>query len=757
MSILKHPLFLAMLVLGGLYGFFAHVLNPPLPQSLLIQYMVICSVGVLLVVTFDNATAAKFFSPLLALFGAPKLILLRIVAFVGVVAGVGFLTYENVKPNIVSPVELRTVHPAPPSSMKAYGKTFNLLKLENPYRAEFDEKSDEYQEVVAEGAELYYKNCIYCHGDLLDGAGHFAKAFTPRPINFQDVGMIAQLQEAFLFWRITKGGLGLPREGTPWVSAMPVWEEMLEEDEVWKIISFLYDYTGFEPRSWELEEKSDAPDPEPVDPNAELDSDAIEAIYMKRCSQCHGEDGDGLGVAADRMYPAPRDFTLGLFKYKTTSADSEFPTDDDFRQTIREGLTGTAMPGWKTLLNDKEIDGLILLIKEFGGWDEEEPEDLGLEPIDMASKPAAVTPALLTQGREQFLKACKECHGNEGRGNVTSGKRLKDDSESRIWPRNLTRPETWRWTDDVDEVFQRLSAGIPGTPMPEHSTAMKAEDRWAIAYYVMTLRDNATPLSKGDSVIRAVRVAGDLPSSPSDPAWDGAPAMTFSLSPNVIKEPRLFTSLNDMVTVRALYNDDDLAMRVDVDDRTYSVPGSELERQYYLEDVEATRDAIAVQLPAALSGTSEKPYFRQGDRKNPVNMWTWTAPSVEPELPQVAVIKDATGQETAPKARVDSSALMASGEWKDGRWQVVFKRALETDAPEDFQFSEGVYTPVAFANWDGVNGEEGLRQSFTAWYWILLEPTENPTKIMGIAAAAAALAGLLFILIALRARRRFNT
>jgi len=756
MSILKHPLFLAMLVLGSLYGFFAHVLNPPLPQSLLIQYMVICSVGVLLVVTFDNATAAKFFGPLLALFGAPKLILLRILAFAGVVAGIGFLTFESVKPNIVSPVELRTVHPAPPSSMKAYGKTFNLLKLENPYRAEFDEQSDEYQEVVAEGAELYYKNCIFCHGDLLDGTGHFAKAFTPRPINFQDVGMIAQLQEAFLFWRITKGGLGLPREGTPWVSAMPVWEEMLEEDEVWKIISFLYDYTGFEPRSWELEEKSGEPDPEPVDPDAELDSDAIEAIYMKRCSQCHGEDGDGLGVAADRMYPAPRDFTLGLFKYKTTHADSEFPSDEDFRVTIREGLTGTAMPGWKTLLSDKEIDGLILLIKEFGGWDEEEPEDLGLEPIDMAGKPAEVTPALLVQGREQFLKACKECHGNEGRGNITSGKRLKDDAQARIWPRNLTRPETWRWTDDVDDVFQRLSAGIPSTPMPEHSTAMTSEDRWAIAYYVMTLRNNATPLSKGDSVIRAVRVAGDLPTTPDDPAWDAAPAMTFAFSPNVIKEPRLFTSLNEMVTVRALYNDNDIAMRVDVDDRTYSVPGSELERQYYIQDVVATRDAIAVQMPAALSGTSEKPYFRQGDRKNPVNMWTWTAPSMEPELAAEVVIKDATGQEKAPKARDDSSQLMANGEWKDGRWQVVFKRALETDVPADFQFSEGVYTPIAFANWDGVNGEEGLRQSFTAWYWILLEPTENPQRVMGIAAIAAALAGLLFVLIAWAARRRYN-
>jgi len=37
----------------------------------------------------------------------------------------------------------------------------------------------------------------------------------------------------------------------------------------------------------------------------------------------------------------------------------------------------------------------------------------------------------------------------------------------------------------------------------------------------------------------------------------------------------------------------------------------------------------------------------------------------------------------------------------------------------------------------------------------LLEPVENPTKTIGLAVLAAALAGLFFVLIAWRARRRF--
>lgn len=754
MTFFKHPLFLSLLVMAALYALFAHILNPPLPNSLLIQFMVICGVGVLLVVTFDNKTAKMFFAPLLALFGAPNMMLPRIAAFVAVVAGVGYMAYNMVKPKVISPVELRTVHPAPPSSLKAYGNTYNLLTLENPYRAEFDEHSDAYQAIVAEGGELYYQNCMYCHGDLLDGDGHFAAAFTPRPINFQDVGMIAQLQESFLFWRIVKGGPGLPVEGAPWASAMPVWEGVLDEDEVWKVISFLYDYTGFEPRTWVLEEKSEEPAPAPVATGGALDEAAVDAIYTQRCAQCHGEDGDGLGVAAEFMYPLPRDFALGLYKYKTTDADSEFPTDADLRETIREGLIGTAMPGWKTILSDAEIDALIFKIKVFGYWEEEDPADLG--PIELGTRPQ-VTPDLLALGGEQFRAICADCHGVEGRGNITSGKRLEDNWQNRIWPRNLTQPETWRVTMDTEDVFQRLSVGIPSSPMPQHTSALDLDTRWAIAEYVMTLRDNATPLSQGENVIRALRVEGDLPTDPADPAWEDAPAMTFMMSPNVITEPRMFTALNEMITARAFYNDTDIAIRVDVDDRTYSVPGSELEREYFLEDVEATRDAIAVQIPAILPRGREKPYFRQGDKRNPVNMWYWAAPSVTPEMGATVEIWDARGVESAPVPRANASALTANGEWNDGRWQVVFRRALATDAPEDLQFTEGAYTPIAFANWDGLNGEEGLRQSFTSWYWILMEPVENPTKTIGISVMAAILAGLLFILLAWGARRRFSS
>ncbi len=77
----------------------------------------------------------------------------------------------------------------------------------------------------------------------------YAHGLNPIPTNFTDPGTIAQLQESFLFWRIAKGGPGLPAEGGPWDSAMPAWEKFLKEEEIWEVILFLYDHTGQRPRA----------------------------------------------------------------------------------------------------------------------------------------------------------------------------------------------------------------------------------------------------------------------------------------------------------------------------------------------------------------------------------------------------------------------------------------------------------------------------------------------------------------------------
>ena len=246
----------------GLY-FYKFVLYPPIPWTLFITYMVMWSIGTFLYISQDPETFREFRAPIVkTIVGEYKLA--RIIVFTALPILVGFATYNTIYPSFQEPVELRTVHPAPPATTKVHGKTYPLESTNNPFRIDeqdnykdsfpfLDAEKHEYMKYVTEGGTIFFQNCHYCHGDQLNGLGMFSHVFNPTPANFIDPGTIAMLQEAFLFWRVSKGGPGLPNESTPWSSAMPPWEEHLKTEEIWKVILFEYWYTGWHPRTFGTE------------------------------------------------------------------------------------------------------------------------------------------------------------------------------------------------------------------------------------------------------------------------------------------------------------------------------------------------------------------------------------------------------------------------------------------------------------------------------------------------------------------------
>lgn len=248
---------MALVILAVYFSFilvFDVLLGQLIPKSLLTMYMVFVIAGVVMVFTFTEEGAQELVGPIKALVEDPSRKMVRNVVFVIVPLLAGYYTYSSMMPSFEAPVELRTIHPAPPSKFKAYGKSYNLQTLVNPYRKFEKQDPEKFRELVNEGGNVYIQNCQYCHGDRLDGQGPYASGLNPTPLNFQDVGTIAQLQESFLFWRIATGGPGLPEEAAPWISSMPIWQDFLTEDEIWKVILFLYDYTGRVPRSFESHE-----------------------------------------------------------------------------------------------------------------------------------------------------------------------------------------------------------------------------------------------------------------------------------------------------------------------------------------------------------------------------------------------------------------------------------------------------------------------------------------------------------------------
>ena len=247
MSWLRSRFVQAVLILGIAFCLLRFGIRPPAPWSVINIYMLVVFLAVLIYVSSDADSWGSFIRPIRSTVVDPDKRWLRLVLVVVLPILLGYYAYSQAAAKPQAPPELRAVHPAPPGSIQFRGKEINISGVENPLRKD----GAKFKEQVAKGGETYIRNCVYCHGDNLDGQGHFAKGFNPPPANFQDPGTIAMLQEAYLFWRIAKGGPGLPKESTPWNSVMPAWEERLTEEQIWQVIMYLYDATGQQPRRWE--------------------------------------------------------------------------------------------------------------------------------------------------------------------------------------------------------------------------------------------------------------------------------------------------------------------------------------------------------------------------------------------------------------------------------------------------------------------------------------------------------------------------
>ena len=87
-------------------------------------------------------------------------------------------------------------------------------------------------------------------------------------------------------------------------------------------------------------------------------------VYKHMCVHCHGPDGNGGGKAMAYLYPWPRDFRQGVFKYRTTPLGS-IPLDKNIKRTIARGVPGTSMPAWGGALTENELSGVVEYIKTF--------------------------------------------------------------------------------------------------------------------------------------------------------------------------------------------------------------------------------------------------------------------------------------------------------------------------------------------------------------------------------------------------------
>lgn len=227
---------------------------PPMPSSIVNMFMGIVTVALLTYVFSDSERLASTRRPLVNFMVDRRHSVFLIIVVITLPLLVGVKIFVGMSGEVKPPAFGRTVHPAPPEAITFAGKEIDLVAGENPYRELEHSEPDAFREHVSNGNRVYYQNCVFCHGDNMEGDGIFAHALDPIPANFADPTTIAMLQESYLFWRIAKGAPGLPEESAPWASAMPAWEQFLTEEEIWDVILFLYEFTEQKPRALEIEE-----------------------------------------------------------------------------------------------------------------------------------------------------------------------------------------------------------------------------------------------------------------------------------------------------------------------------------------------------------------------------------------------------------------------------------------------------------------------------------------------------------------------
>ncbi|MDB5104864.1 MAG: serC 2 [Fibrobacteres bacterium] len=469
-------------------------------------------------------------------------------------------------------------------------------------------------------------------------------------------------------------------------------------------------------------------------------SDACAAgkrLYMEKCSQCHGESGDGKGVGADFFNPRPRDFTSGAFKLRTTES-GELPTGGDLAKVIRNGMPYTGMPAWPRF-SDGEVADLVCFLKTLN------PDfaDTSVHPKTVTvPKPPAYREESARKGRAIYEEnKCLDCHGSLGRGDGESAPTLKDDWGNPIRPADLTRRWTFRGGHRREDIYRTFMTGLNGTPMPSFMASVKEEDRWPLVDYVYSL-------SKGDDPGYASMVTAVSAKLPKDA--DGIrealarskPAL-FPVIGQVIEGRRNFFPAANAVEVRAAYDSESVAILVSWHDMSPQTSGSNSPLASKGDSSRAPlTDAVALQIPFKAPEGNAKPYFLAGDKKNPVEFRFADLGKGE--------IRDFLGKGWSGLT-ASGAAVKADARYDSGEWSVLFLRPRRP--AKGLAMDRGVFVPIAFSVWDGFSGESGEHGGVTSWYTLYLKPPEEGSPILPAAARAlAALAAGAAIVFAARFR-----
>jgi mono/diheme cytochrome c family protein len=477
----------------------------------------------------------------------------------------------------------------------------------------------------------------------------------------------------------------------------------------------------------------------PPDLGSDADRAAGKTLYEKYCSQCHGEGGDGNGVAAGHLNPRPRNFAAGKYKIRTTP-NGTLPTTADLVHIIKAGMPYTSMPPWPDFTDD-QLKSLAYYVKSFSA-DFANPE-FNAARLELPKAPK-YTKESAEAGRKVYEETgCIKCHGDLGRGDGPSARTLVDDLGFPLRPADFTQRWTFRGGPTREDIFRTMTTGLNGTPMPAFGDALTPEQRWAITDYMYSLGEaDHAPYAM---LIMARHVDDAIDLAKGAASFEGARVSRVPIVGQIMEPGRNFHPAAISVQVQAVYDATDMAFLLRWNDMsaektganapTIVVPVEEEDApppkaaaggavDEWGEPVaaeagaaaaapaETFSDAVAIQLPLTVPTGPRKPYFLLGDQANGVDLWF------------ADLARGSADQYTAKSSAAitpnDASEVTSVATYDRGEWSVILKRPLAST--NGVSFAQGQFVPIAFSIWDGGSRERGNKRGLTQWASLYVEP-----------------------------------
>jgi len=514
--------------------------------------------------------------------------------------------------------------------------------------------------------------------------------------------------------------------------------------------------------------------------------EAGRVLYDKYCSQCHGVDGAGDGIAEPRVKPKPRDFTSGKFKLRTTPSGA-LPSDADIARSIRNGLPYTSMPGWSQLSN-QEVQNLVYYLKTFS--EDFANADKHAEAMEIPEPPPFSVESA-EQGRQVYEQmGCIQCHGRLGRGDGPSAPTLKDDWGYHIRPADMTMPWTFRGGPTRSDVFRTFTTGLNGTPMPAYAESIELEDRWHLVNYIASLSEGEGEDPGYDNLIVVSFVELELDLEDGAELFAGAPTARFPLVGQVMEPGRNFHPATTSVEIQAVYNRREVAIRVVWHDMRAEISGRNdptLEVPRFEESDEAGEaggaedeggddfwgDDAEQESGDDFWGDDDEQegsddFWGDDDAGDEGDFWgeeeageatltpdTEFSDAVSLQFPQTApggirkpYFISGDGEHPVDIWFVDLARKLAQqhtgrgsgnlephvgddievvGNFEDGEWSVILKRGMKS--PSGISFEPARYMPIAVSVWDGFNRERGNKRAMSLWQYLYFEPAETVSPV----------------------------